>query len=403
MFLGTTPTSTNQNSGTIFRITAGGEFSSLLTLNQNSQGAFPVGQLYPASNGLVYGITQGAGPDQGGTVFVANGRGNLKVLASNVNTPSAVTEATDGNFYFMSYNSDGTLNILRMSLGGTLSTVYTFPYGVLQAGPLTQSADGDLFGETQGIAPGYGTIYRLTLAGQLTTLYSFTGGADGSQPLGGLIQGNNGLLYGVTNNGGSGFSGTIFSISVNGTLTTLHAFNTLDGANPLTGLTLGSDGNIYGTNAGLGQYGPGTIFKIAPDGSGFQTMFTFSDQTPQFAQVPGPGVVQGSDGKFYGTTLLGGADNQGQIYSVDLGLPGPAPLVGNLNPASGAVGSPVLIAGRNLIGVSSVTFNGVPATKVVSRGVNYVWAIVPDGATTGPVQVTTQNGVSRTNKTFTVN
>ncbi len=402
IFVGSTAISNVGDAGTLFRISNTGVLTSLLIFDANQQGTLPTGQLFPASNGYLYGANQGAGPSQGGTIFKTAGNRSLTVVATAVNSPSPVVEASDGNIYFTSYTAGGLLTVVRMTLAGALTTLYTFPSGLLQSGPLVEAYDGNLYGEVQGLAPGFGAIFKLTLAGDYTTLYNFTGADDGAQPLGGLIQVNK-VLYGVTNSAGANGDGTIFSISTAGVLTTLHAFSYYDGTNPLSGLSYASDGNIYGTNAGIGGYGPGTIFKIAPDGSNFTTVYTFPANNPSFTQVPGPGVIQGSDGKLYGTTLLGGADNLGQIFSLDLGLAGPSPLVGHISPSAGPVGTQVLITGRNLVGVQSVSFNGTAATTFVSQGTDYILATVPAGARSGPVSVTTLNGTGATRGNFRVN
>ena len=100
---------------------------------------------------------------------------------------------------------------------------------------------------------GYGTVFKISTNGALTTLYSFTGSNDGANPDAGLVQGSDGNFYGTTyvaaarTSGYEGY-GTVFKISTNGALTTLYSFTgTNDGAYPEAGLVQGSDGNFYGT------------------------------------------------------------------------------------------------------------------------------------------------------------
>jgi uncharacterized repeat protein (TIGR03803 family) len=98
----------------------------------------------------------------------------------------------------------------------------------------------------------------------LTSLYSFTNGTDGSLPLAGLAQGTDGNFYGTTEfSGTNGGGGTVFKISTNGVLTSLHSFDFNDGAYPLAGLAQGSDGAFYGTTSGGGITGNGTIFRLS--------------------------------------------------------------------------------------------------------------------------------------------
>ncbi len=119
---------------------------------------------------------------------------------------------------------------------------------------LTEGNDGNLYGTTEnGGTSGDGTVFQLTPSGTLTTLYSFTGGADGANPMGPLVVGTDGNLYGTTStDGGTGDGGTFFKITTSGALTTLHAFNgTTEGAAP-SQVTVGPDGNFYAASAFAG-------------------------------------------------------------------------------------------------------------------------------------------------------
>jgi len=158
-------------------------------------------------------------------------------------------------------------------------------------------------------------------AQSLTTLYSFcsqSGCTDGQAPFAGLVQGMDGDFYGTTAFGGSGAycndqrgCGTVFRITSTGALTTLYSFcsqsGCTDGAYPNAGLVQGSDGNFYGTTYVGGTafaYG-GTIFKVTPGGS-LTTVYSFCSQSGcSDGQGPYAGLVQGSDGSFYGTTDSG--------------------------------------------------------------------------------------------------
>ena len=114
-----------------------------------------------------------------------------------------------------------------------------------------------------------GTIFKLTPDGVLTTLHSFNR-TDGTNPSGTLVQGRDGFFYGTTQAGGasvncSGGCGTIFKVSPAGALTSLHSFSGRDGETPYAGLLKGSDGFFYGTTVDGGTYGYGTIFRmVAP-------------------------------------------------------------------------------------------------------------------------------------------
>src|SRR5208283_4562892 len=116
---------------------------------------------------------------------------------------------------------------------------------------------------SHGGTNGDGTVFKISTNGALTSLYSFTGGNDGAYPYAGLVQGSDGSFYGTTDEGGTnGGGGTVFKISTNGAFTSLYSFSGSgnDGANPQAGLVQGSDGNFYGTTSGGGTNGWGTVF-----------------------------------------------------------------------------------------------------------------------------------------------
>jgi uncharacterized repeat protein (TIGR03803 family) len=135
-----------------------------------------------------------------------------------------------------------------------------------------------------------------------TTLHSFDGTfPDGGTPLAGLLQGTDGNFYGTTKGGyctGVSLCGTVFKITPGGTLTTLHRFGGDGLADPWAGLLQATDGNFYGTTLIGGAYGDGAVFKITPGGM-LTVLYSFTGN----GEGPYTRVVQGSDGNFYGTTL----------------------------------------------------------------------------------------------------
>jgi uncharacterized repeat protein (TIGR03803 family) len=155
----------------------------------------------------------------------------------------------------------------------------------------------------------------------LTTLYSFCSQpncADGSDPYFALAQGTDtepdfyGTTLGTTDFNGSE-NGTIFRVSANGQINTLHEFcSMLDcaGWEP-QGLVQSTDGAFYGVTTFGGSYaecslGCGTVFRISPDGS-FTTLYAFCEQPScPDGYAPSGTLMQGADGNFYGTTAGGG-------------------------------------------------------------------------------------------------
>lgn len=158
-------------------------------------------------------------------------------------------------------------------------------------------------------------------AAQYQVLHSFTGGnADGAGPAGaGLVQAADGTFYGTTYQGGAFGLGTIFKVSGDGSSHSLiHSFDFRDGVNPYAGLVRGSDGALYGTTLQGGPSRIGTIFRVLTDGSSFSVLHAFARGSSDGANPSAP-LMQGSDGAFYGTTFGGGAFDAGTVFRVTVG------------------------------------------------------------------------------------
>ena len=229
----------------------------------------------------------------------------------------------------------------------------------------------------------------------------------------GLVQGTDGNFYGTAGQGGADTTGcagygcgTVFKITPGGTLTTLHSFYLTDGGYPAYGaLVQAADGNFYGTAAEGGVdttacgYGCGTIFKITPSGT-LTTLYNFCSQSNcSDGAFPYGGVVQDTNGIFYGATVTNEPfeEGDGTVFGFRVGL---GPFV-EAQPTSGKVDELVKILGTNLTGATSVTFNGTPAVfKVLASSL--IGATVPEGATTGTVQVVTPSGTLSSNVNFRV-
>src|ERR1035441_266757 len=146
---------------------------------------------------------------------------------------------------------------------------------------MIRATDGNFYGTTSaGGANSSGTVFKITLSGTLTTLHSSSStGTGGQYPLAGLIQGKDGNLYGTTSRGSANICtirptynvhcGTIFKITTGGTLTTLASFDQAHGFSPSSPLVQATDGNFYGTMpmGGANYPGFGTVFEVSPTGT----------------------------------------------------------------------------------------------------------------------------------------
>ena len=162
-------------------------------------------------------------------------------------------------------------------------------------------------------------------ADQLATVASFNG-SNGGSPYAALLD-VNGTLYGTTEAGGSGGTGTVFSLNpTTGALSTLASFTGSNGAIPQAGL-ISVGGTLYGTTAGGGGSGGyGTVFSLNPTTGALSTLASFTGSNGAY---PYAGLIS-VGGTLYGTTYGGGSANDGTVFSLALApaaVPEPASLV----------------------------------------------------------------------------
>ncbi len=195
----------------------------------------------------------------------------------------------------------------------TMLCSFTGANGIYPYAGLIQGNDGNLYGTTAngGSSKNSGTIFKITPNGSLTTLSSFAG-TDQVGPQAGLIQGSDGNFYGTTAYGGSSHIGAVFKMLSDGSLTTFCSFSGADGQWPSAGLIQGSDGNFYGMTSYGGSSNSGTVFKITPSG----LLTTLCSFTGTNGTGPHAGLIQGSDGNFYGTTDGGGSGSFGTVFNI---------------------------------------------------------------------------------------
>jgi uncharacterized repeat protein (TIGR03803 family) len=426
---GTAQTGGDNGAGTLYKITTSGTFTQLYTFCSQTNcadGANPYGGLVLAPNGNFYGTASDWGLDTEGacdtgiygcgTIFEITPAGVLTVLHTfsgpdGFSPYANMTLGSDGNLYGTTLFGGANLNapgcsgigcgtVFKITPQGKFTSLYSFANGSDGANPigrLFQGNNGNFYGTTI-----QGTVFEITPGGKLTTLYSFTGGSDGAGPYGGVVQAANGTIYGTTAGGGANSYGTLFKL-VGKKLTTLYNFcslpNCADGNYPYGGLIQASDGNFYGTTNG-GGLSAGTAFEFIPPAT-LNTLYSFCSQAQcsDGALPYGGGLLQATDGNFYGTTWQGGISNAlGTIFRISNGL---GPFVQSVA-SSAKVGVEVTILGTNLTGATAVSFNGTAATfKVNSRG-TAITTSVPAGATTGPINVVTPNGTLASNATFKI-
>jgi uncharacterized repeat protein (TIGR03803 family) len=331
-FYGTAIAQGANSDGTVFKAGTNGALTTLLAF-KGGNGAVPYGGLFLGKDGFFYGSTASGGTYNDGTLFKMTQAGLPTTLTmfdgNNGQSPVAgLVQGTDGNFYGTALDggANGYGTIFRVSSGGVFTTLVAFNDvdGANPSSALIQGSDGNFYGTTEdGGAYTWGTIFKMTPAGNFTNLYSFTGGADGGIPVPGLVQGADGNFYGTTYEQGADGFGTVFEITSSGALTTRYSFTGgNDGGNPWGGLVQAADGNLYGTTQDAGAYGFGTVFQIAPTG----LLNTVAQFDSYIGAYPSAALVQATDGNLFGTTLEGGLNNDGVVYR--LGFKGPLQITG---------------------------------------------------------------------------
>ena len=328
-------------------VSVGGQLPMESTLYAFNAGASPQAPLIQAKDGNFYGTTAFGGTHGGGSVFRITPQGAETQLYSFVpnsisdgNQPLAgLLQASDGNFYGTAQSggkyTEGV--VFKITASGKESVLHSFSGnggiansmdGALPFGSLIEGRDHNLYGTTQnGGATGGGTVFRITLAGVETVLYSFNAnnGTDGVGPYADLIQGSGSddNFYGTTFSGGVNNAGTVFTITPAGTETVLHSFGAGDGSSPTAGVIEGTDGDLYGTTQAGGTNGHGTVFHMSK--AGVQDwLYSFTGEVDETHVItsnddgaePFGGLIQGSDGNFYGTTQFGGEFFVGTVFRI---------------------------------------------------------------------------------------
>jgi uncharacterized repeat protein (TIGR03803 family) len=245
--------------------------------------------------------------------------GNASVLTlRNVNPADAgAYSVTVRNILGSTTNAEAILALTPLTAPGVdLVTLHSFT-GSDGANPLStlvQGPDGRLYGTTSaGGGSGQGTVFSITTNGTFSTLHGFTGGNDGASPGAALVMAADRNLYGTTQGGGRYGLGVVFRITPTGAFTTLHSFSgTNDGGLIYAGLLQAADGNLYGTASYDSLFGSGTVFRLATNGT-FTLLHQFNDTD---GLSPRSGVIQARDGAFYGLTHAGGAHGDGTAFRI---------------------------------------------------------------------------------------
>ncbi len=348
-------------SGAIYAVTASGgaqDGGSLISSNpdgsafrrlhtfRKATGYHPIQAPIEGSDGRLYGTTSAGGSQNAGVIYAIELDGSdYTVLHDFIPerqgraSYSRLLEAADGRLYGTNVsggaNGDGAIFRIRRD-GRNFTVLHHFLSALEGAQPyagLAQASDGRLYGATAvGGAGGGGAIYAIGPDGTGFSVLKSLSLTDGAA-IGASLLAVDGLLYGAASSGGAHGGGVIFRITTGGSFTKLHEFSTItpasrNGHKPLSGLALSLDDRLYGTTYGGGEYAKGTVFSLTKFGSDFQSLHSFAGTGGDGAQPYQSTLAIVRPGLFIGTTLLGGADDRGSIFSLAVPLSRPILIIG---------------------------------------------------------------------------
>jgi len=309
-----------------------------------ADGKNPRAALVRDAAGNLFGSTFAGGAAQG-VAFKLDNRNRETILfsfhhfVSGSSPASPMVQDQAGNLYGIADGGPGGAGIVfKLSQAGEQTLLFQFQGGAgsqpkVPSGGILRDISGNIFGTTLsgglgncGIRGGCGTVYQLDPSGKLGVLHQFTGGSDGGEPFGPLVQDAARNLYGVTQFGGDlkcqAFPdresvdpgcGVVFKLARNGVFTVLHTFTGgKDGSTPQAGLLLDAAGNLFGTTGTGGIDDNGAVFKITNTGE-YDILHQFRGED---GSVPNGGLVSDSAGNLYGTTQAGGGDELGTVFKL---------------------------------------------------------------------------------------
>ena len=417
MLYGTASSGGAKGSGTAFSLnTSDSSFTNLYNFTNGVDGSTPVAAL-ALSGGTLYGTASSGGIFPGwGTVFKLNTDGtgftNLYEFAqgSSGTQPTAGLLVSGSTLYGTTPNTSGTTGgtVFKLNTNGSGFTVLNNGGdGAQPQGGLVLSGDSFYGTTSAGGITGAGTVFKVNTNGTgFATLHTFSAATnesvpadnayantDGALPLGTLTV-SGGVLYGITDIGGSYGVGTVFRLNTDGTgFTNLYNFtNGVDGAYPQAGMALAGN-TLYGTTSGSQAFPndvaakASSIFKINTDGTGFTNLYDFTPlafSTNSDGSTPLSGLVVGGD-TLYGAAYYGGTGGAGTIFKINTNGTGFTNLYSFTTPARNSSSSldganpdgTLVLSGNTLYGAAE--FGGIVLGNKLENGPGTVFKLNTDG------------------------
>ncbi len=387
---GTTYTGGASDRGTVYKIHRDtGILTTIREFGDAANGQHPYSTLTPAGNDYFWGTASVGGSTGGGLVYKLEKTTGALTKMAEFNAATGFTPAaapvSDGRGSYWGTTSLGGPSSLGsvykvQAVTGALTPVVfqdVLPpaTGKEGYGTLTEDGQGILWGTTsRGGVGNYGTIFRFDpVTGSLATVIEFTGttgNVKGAQPFAGMVKDGAGMLWGTTQNGGSGGRGTVFRFNPATTeLITVVTFTgtsgTAKGANPLGGLLDEGDGGLLGTTQNGGAANLGTVFKLDTATGTVTTVTEFTGTTGAAkGSFPYCGLASDGLGHYWGTTYGGGATGVGTVFKLDADTLAMSPVV-------------------EFTGNTGACKGGIPASPPMPDGKGNVWGTTYGGGPTG--------------------
>src|SRR5215469_10586993 len=441
-FYGTTQSGGSKGAGSVFKITPTGTLTTLWNFGNGTDESVPLFTTVLGKDNNMYGVSLGQYVGQSGAFFkVTTSTGVFKALKdfayANGATPNLPIPGTDGNFYGTTQGGgDPTCHcgvVYKATATGAITVLHKFKGypndGYWPHGTLVQGNDGNFYGTTyQGGAHNQGTVFKITPAGIFTLVYSFYYGGgtsfDPVNPQAGLTLGPDGNFYGVGAGGGTKAAGAIFKITPAGSETVLYNFCAVacsDGFGAATPLVLHTDGKFYGNTNG-NSLGGSVFYRLDVGFKPLVDLVNWSTKVGQTVEILGQGFTGTTKVSFGGVSApFNNVSDTYMTATVPAGaLTGSVvvttftnsmtsnrkflviPQIKSFAPTSGIVGSGVVITGVSLTQATKMIFGGKPAAFTVKSDTQ-ITAVVPVGAKTGKIAITTAGGTSTSSTNFTVN
>ncbi|HKR05824.1 MAG TPA: choice-of-anchor tandem repeat GloVer-containing protein [Bacteroidia bacterium] len=374
---------------------------------------FAIGETAKAQNQVLWGLTPYGGQFGGGTLLSINNDGTGFNLMHQFQPPDGFTpfgnllQASNGSLYGTCYNggSFASCTIFRFDPStGTYTDVYSFDivHGDYPRSGVLEASNGKLYGAASSGGSGFnGVIYSFDpVTNTYTDEFDFNM-TTGRMPWGCPLNVND-VLYGLASDGGAHMAGVLYSYDIStDTYTDLFDFDPALGSNPFGSLILAANGKLYGMASAGGINSKGVIFSFDPATNVYAKLFDFGGAN---GNLPEGSLFEASNGLLYGVTKLGGMSGDGVLFSFNPVNNMYVKLI-DFNGANGSVPSGELMQGSNGKLYGSTTSGGAftygnmfsydPASGTLADLFDF--SIATGYGSTGTFTVVTATGIEQLN------